>query len=128
MPSCGTATADKCSWPEHAASPDRICCMFSTQAFNLLLRAAVKQGAKIAGRVYSAPRNHVGRAPPQQCFTFEGPTRFGAVVLTQIAGFNPKLVRQPAGSCIAAVAADSNSLASAFVTAVDLDCLCSHAG
>ena len=56
--------------------------------------AAVKQGAKVAGRVYQAPFNHVGRAPPQQCFTFEGPTRFGAVVLTRLAGFNPKLVRQ----------------------------------
>ena len=66
--------------------------MCNAQTFPLSY-AAVKQGAKIAGRVYEAPRNHVGRAPPQLCFTFQGPTRFGAVVLTQIAGFNPKLVR-----------------------------------
>ena len=66
-----------------AAQMTKLCCMC----------AAVKQGARIAGRVYQAPFNHVGRAPPQQCFTFQGPTRFGAVVLTQIAGFNPKLVR-----------------------------------
>ena len=82
-------------WPDlqPAMLPDQIRCMGN--ALTLLLGcAAVKQGAKVAGRVYEAPRNHVGRAPPQQCFTFQGPTRFGAVVLTQIAGFNPKLVRQ----------------------------------
>ena len=67
--------------------------------------AAVKQGAKIAGRVYQAPKNHVGRAPPEQCFTFQGPTRFGAVVLTQIAGFNPKLVRQLSRVSVSSVAA-----------------------
>lgn len=95
--------------------------MCISQTF-LLFFAAVKQGAKTAGRVFEAPKNHVGRAPPQHCFTFQGPTRFGAVVLTQSAGFNPKLVRQwawPRSICVAQTTATSNSLASALVIAAD---------
>jgi hypothetical protein len=104
---CCFVAAETRFWLELATQPDQPCCMCIAQTF-LLFFAAVKQGAKTAGRVFEAPRNHVGRAPPQHCFTFQGPTRFGAVVLTQIAGFNPKLVRQRAWSSFVCVAATAS--------------------